>query len=406
MEIEFSKLINVSERGLNALREANNCAGTNDEVWRSLWNVRNAQNQLENIESVASSFTMCKQLLVLGIGGSALGLKALHQALLTQHQSPTLTVLDNIDPILVEEALNEIKSADPTNNDTVVIVISKSGSTAEVAALLMVTQEALPDAHYIAVTENASQLHSYAVKHNWPTLPIPIGVGGRFSVLSNAGLLPAFLCRFDCEALLRGAREMDQICMQEEDNPALTLAQYLVDAYESGRPIQVLMPYCNRLANLSDWYVQLWAESLGKLNNEGNRVGPTPVAAIGATDQHSTLQLWQDGPLDKVIGFVKLEKSDDIELGDNILNEQFDWLKGRSLRQLLDAQQQSTEAALREAGQETYTLTLPCLDAHSIGQFFALWQIAVAIAGRMLKINPYNQPGVELSKKLTRESFS
>ena len=199
---------------------------------------------------------------------------------------------------------------------------------------------------------------------------------------------------------------MDQICMQEEDNPALTLAQCLVDAYESGRPIHVLMPYCNRLSNLSDWYVQLWAESLGKLNDEGNRVGPTPVAAIGATDQHSTLQLWQDGPLDKVIGFVKLEKGDDIELGDNILNEQFDWLKGRSLRQLLDAQQQSTEAALREAGQETYTLTLPCLDAHSIGQFFALWQIAVAIAGRMLKINPYNQPGVELSKKLTRESFS
>jgi len=406
MEIEFSNTVNVTQRGLNALREANSCAGANDEVWRSLWNKETATAQLIDIKSVASSISSCKQLLVLGIGGSALGLKALHQALSSSNGSPELTVLDNVDPVLVQDALNKIESADPTNCNTVVIVISKSGSTAEIAALLMVTQKALPKAKYIAITEDASQLHSYAIEQQWTTLPVPVGVGGRFSVLSNVGLLPAFLCDIDCEELLRGAREMDQLCSQEANNPALSLTQCLVDAYESGRPIHVLMPYCNKLAFLSDWYVQLWAESLGKFDEEGNRVGPTPVAAIGATDQHSTLQLWQEGPLDKVIGFIRVQHCEDIELGENIMNEQFEWLKGKRLKQLLDAQQNATEASLREAGQITYTMTLPSLDAHAIGQFFALWQITVAIAGRMLQLNPYNQPGVELSKKLTKESFS
>ncbi len=405
IEIEFSNTVSVTERGLNSLHEANKSAGINDDAWRSLWEESNAATKLKGVKTVASSVPSCKQLLVLGIGGSALGLKALHQALSSNNQPPTLTVLDNIDPVLVEDALCKISSSDPTNSDTVVIVISKSGSTAEIAALLMVTQQVLPKANYIAITEDASQLYAYAVEQNWKTLPIPVGVGGRFSVLSYVGLLPAFLCNIDCSELLRGAREMDQQCLHEDNNPALSLAQYLVNAYESGRPIHVLMPYSNRLAKLSDWYVQLWAESLGKFDKDGIRVGPTPVAAIGATDQHSTLQLWQEGPLDKVIGFIKVLQSDDIELSDKIMNKHFDWLKDRSLKQLLDAQQASTDASLREAGQDTYTLTLPSLDAHSIGQFIALWQITVAIAGRMLQLNPYNQPGVELSKKLTKESF-
>ena len=406
MEIEFSKIVNVTDRGLHAIREANSCAGTNDEVWRSLWDVHNAASQLEHINSIASSIASCKQLLVIGIGGSALGLKAVHQALSSLDQSPTLSVLDNVDPVLVQETLSTIESADQTSNDTVVIVISKSGSTAEIAALLMVTQQVLPQAKYIAITEKSSQLHAYAISNGWETLPVPDGVGGRFSVLSNVGLFPAFLCHINCEELLRGAREMDQLCLKEDNNPALSLAQFLVDSYESGRSIHVLMPYCSRLANLSDWYVQLWAESLGKVDAHGNRVGPTPVAAIGATDQHSTLQLWQEGPLDKVIGFVNVTNVNDIGLGDHIMNEEFEWLKGKSLKQLIDAQQLSTDTSLQNAGQDTYTLTLPTLDAHAIGQFIALWQITVAIAGRMLQLNPYNQPGVELSKNLTRESLS
>ena len=405
MEIEFSNPESVTQRGLTALREANRCAGTHDEVWRTLWSEHNADSQLEDVKAVASAFSSCKQIVVLGIGGSALGLKALHQALSSNDQHPTLTVLDNVDPVFVMEALGTMSAIDPTNKDTVVIVISKSGSTTEIAALLMVTQQMLPHAHYLAITEDASQLHAYAVEQVWDTLPVPVGVGGRFSVLSNVGLLPAFLCNIDCSELLRGAREMDQRCLQEENNPALSLAQQLVHAYESGRTIHVLMPYCSRLANLAEWYVQLWAESLGKIDSQGNRIGPTPVAAIGATDQHSTLQLWQEGPLDKVIGFIRIQHSDDIALGDEVMNEQFEWLKGKSLKQLLDTQQKSTEASLRKGGQETYTMIMPSLDAHSIGQFVALWQITVAIAGRMLEINPYNQPGVELSKKLTKESL-
>ncbi len=406
MKIEFSREFVVSDRGLRALRAANESAGTNDEVWRHLWHEDVADAQLEEINAVVQSIGQCSQLLVIGIGGSALGFKALYQSLCTSNQSPSVSVLDNVDPSFVQQTLQHIREANPTGDETVVVVISKSGSTTEIAALQMVAQQALPQATYVAITEVYSELHAYAVKNSWATLPVPQGVGGRFSVLSSVGLLPALLCNIDCEALLCGAREMDALCRQEEDNPALNLAHFLVEAYESGRITHVLMPYSNALTCFSHWYVQLWAESLGKINQEGNRVGPTPVSALGATDQHSTLQLWQEGPLDKVIGFVMVSESVDIELGHNVMSEQFEWLKGKSLKQLIDAQQSSTDTSLREAGQETFTLTLPRLDAYSIGQFIALWQITVAIAGRMLQLNPYNQPGVELSKKLTKESLS
>ena len=359
---------------------------------------------LTEIEQVVLSLLPCKNLLILGIGGSALGTRAVHAALSTD-DSPPLFVLDNVDPDTFQKTMRQIKSNDSTLSQTVVIVISKSGETAEVAALYMAVENALPEATFIAITGAKGSLKEFAQRKGLVTLPIPDGVGGRFSVLSAVGLFPAAMCGIDIREILDGARDMDDRCLQLSDNPAAELASGLVAALQGGQHIHVMMPYCDRLTQCAHWFVQLWSESLGKIDTHGNRVGPTPVAAIGVTDQHSMLQLWREGPKDKVIGFLRVEETLDITLEENSIGANLSWLCGQSLFALMDAECSATEQAVSDAGQATWTLTLPELTPAYIGQFFALWQDTVAIAGRLMELNPYDQPGVELGKQLTRDAF-
>ena len=346
----------------------------------------------------------CVNFLVLGIGGSALGAKALHSAL--GNNTKNFFVLDNIDPYTVQRTIDAISASDPTFEQTVVAVISKSGETAEITALLMIIEQSMKNATFIAITGANGTLRDYATTKGWPTLPVPEGVGGRFSVLSPVGLFPAAMCDINLVALLDGAKDMDEQCKQEKNNPAGRLAAGLVGAMQEGKPLHVMMPYCDRMVQFAHWYVQLWAESLGKMNKEGIRIGPTPIAAIGATDQHSMLQLWREGPDDKVIGFVTVKETQQIRLGNDVVSTSQEWLCGQTLDALLTAQQRATENAVQDAQQATWTMTLDRIDAYAIGQFIALWQAAVAIAGRLLDVNPYDQPGVELGKKLTRNSFN
>jgi glucose-6-phosphate isomerase len=270
----------------------------------------------------------------------------------------------------------------------------------------MIIEQSMKNATFIAITGANGTLRDYATTKGWPTLPVPEGVGGRFSVLSPVGLFPAAMCDINLVALLDGAKDMDEQCKQEKNNPAGRLAAGLVGAMQEGKPLHVMMPYCDRMVQFAHWYVQLWAESLGKMNKEGIRIGPTPIAAIGATDQHSMLQLWREGPDDKVIGFVTVKETQQIRLGNDVVSTSQEWLCGQTLDALLTAQQRATENAVQDAQQATWTMTLDRIDAYAIGQFIALWQAAVAIAGRLLDVNPYDQPGVELGKKLTRNSFN
>ncbi len=386
----------------SAIEEANQSIGIGDERWRILWHDPMRKGHLQSVQTLTDKLKQnCVNFLLLGIGGSALGAKALHSALGTDETN--FFVLDNIDPHTVQQTIEAIQATDPTFEQTVVAVISKSGETAEITSLLMVIEPVMSNATFVAVTGASGTLHEYATKKHWLTLPVPDGVGGRFSVLSPVGLFPAAMCGIDITALLDGAKEMDEHCQQEKNNPAGSFASKLIGAMQEGKPIHVMMPYCDRLVQFAHWYVQLWSESLGKINSEGQRVGPTPMAAIGATDQHSMLQLWREGPLDKVIGFVTVQETDQVELGTHTISESQDWLCGQTLGSLLHAQQLATEQALLEANQATWTMSLNKIDAHSIGQFIALWQATVAIAGRLLSVDPYNQPGVELGKQLTRE---
>jgi glucose-6-phosphate isomerase len=360
---------------------------------------------------------------VLGIGGSALGTIALQQALLRPHWNeldgegrdyyPRLYVLDNVDPTTISPLLERL---DPRR--TLFNVVSKSGSTAETMAQFMIVRERLRSAidddgyraHLLFTTDpSRGVLRRIADAEGIATLPVPPSVGGRFSVLSAVGLLPAALVGIDIEALLAGAAAMDERCRTAtfSDNPAALFAalQYLADT-EKRAPIHVMMAYTDRLYGMADWFRQMWAESLGKkLDLSGSEVvrGPTPVKALGATDQHSQVQLYMEGPFDKTVTFLTArERGVDMQIpavyGDV---DELGYLGGRTLGELLDAEQHATAAALTAAGRMNMSIELPRVDEHSLGQLFMLLQVATVYAGAFYDVDPLDQPGVELGKQLT-----
>jgi len=236
-------------------------------------------------------------------------------------------------------------------------------------------------------------------------------VGGRFSVLSAVGLFPAALVGISIRELLDGAREMVERCATDDlrANPAALFAalQYLADT-EKDAPIHVMMPYSDRLRDVADWFRQLWAESLGKAKSRDGRdvyAGPTPVKSLGATDQHSQVQLYIEGPFDKTITFLsEREAGEDIQIPAIPQYAQvgeLGYLGGHTLGELLRTEMLATEAALAQRGRMNMMLELPRVDARSLGATLMLLQIATAYAGGFYGIDPLDQPGVELGKQLT-----
>jgi glucose-6-phosphate isomerase len=357
---------------------------------------------------------------VLGIGGSALGPIALRTALLEPQWNaltkdergawPRLQVLDNVDPRTIVALLDRLDLS-----RSLFIVISKSGGTAETMAQYLVIRARLQSAvggdvqrHLVFVTDpDKGALRTIARAEKIPALDIPPNVGGRYSVLTPVGILPAALTGMDTGALLAGAGEIAQRCESDSlaKNPAGTFAmlQFLADT-KLGRHIQVLMPYSDPLRDIADWFVQLWAESLGKHRTAGDPgVGPTPLAALGATDQHSKVQLFMEGPPDKTVSFIAVDDepvrleipklhSDVKELG---------YLGGHRLGELLDIERRATAGALARRGRPNLTIHVDTVDARHLGQLFMFLEIATIYAGELYGINPLDQPGVELGKQFT-----
>jgi glucose-6-phosphate isomerase len=379
---------------------------------------------VDEIEGFANGVGQAfENVVVLGIGGSALGTIALKTALLNPYWNelneegrdffPRLYVLDNPDPETFSAFLDHIDI-----RRTLFNVISKSGGTAETMSQLLIVRERLEAelglegyrGHLVFTTDpEKGVLRKLAGEEQIATLPVPQNVGGRFSVLSAVGLFPAAMVGIEIRELLAGAQEMAERCStpELERNPAALFAalQYLA-ATEAGAPIQVMMPYSDRLRDVADWWRQLWAESLGKERTRGGEVvnvGPTPVKSLGATDQHSQVQLYMEGPYDKTITFVtELGRKEDVEIP-NLYPDvgELGYLGGHTLGELLRVEKDATEAALTQRGRMNMTIALPEVTARSLGELFMLLQIATVYAGGLYGIDPMDQPGVELGKQFT-----
>ncbi len=360
--------------------------------------------------------------ILVGIGGSSLGAIATIQALAHPFRNaqpngvrigPRLFVLDNPDPEKVQATLDTVDLP-----NTLISVVSKSGQTAETMANFLVARQALVDAvgeeqavkQIVATTDNRSGLlRVLADSAGYRTFPVPDGVDGRQTVLSAVGLLPAALAGIDIRQLLAGAAAM-RAATQGDDirtNPAYLLAalSWLADT-EHGKSILVTMPYADALYGLADWFRQLWAESLGKrLSTDGREVfaGQTPIKSLGAIDQHSQIQLYTEGPNDKLISLIAVGA---YRATVNIPTPpaetpELAYLANGELGQLLDRELLATSWALREAKRPNLTITTPTIDAFAMGEFFYLLQLQTVMAGALYGINPFGQPGVEAGKNAT-----
>lgn len=361
-----------------------------------------------------------KNVVVLGIGGSALGTKAVMEALrpswhnmVAQEQRdglPRLFVLDNVDPDYFAEHLELL---DP--EQTCFLVISKSGSTVETASQFLAARAWLAAdsdrdyrEHFVLITDpEQGSLRELADREEIVSCPIPAGVGGRFTVFTPVSLLPLACAGVDIVGLVRGAAAMaPHVCHEDLlTNPAYLNAvlQYL--AYQKGATISVMMPYSNRLFGISDWFRQLWAESLGKkyaLDGSVCHVGPTPINALGTTDQHSQVQLYMEGPFDKLVTFIAVRRFErDFTMQSYPDMPALQYLEGHTMAELIGAEQQATAVALARNGRPNATITLPEVSAASVGALLYLLQVQTLFAGDLFNVDPLDQPGVEEGKLFT-----
>lgn len=353
---------------------------------------------------------------ILGIGGSALGPIALRTALRpsgwnlldekTRGGYPRLHVLDNVDPVTIDALLAHLRL-----DRTLFIVTSKSGGTAETMAQFLIVQDRLARAslevtkQMVFITDpKQGALRPLAERLSVPALDIPANIGGRFSVLTPVGTLPAALIGIDVKSLLAGAGAMSKRCENAElaKNPAgiYAMLQWLADTSLAKKTV-VFMPYSDPLRDFAAWFVQLWAESLGKLRPDGSSVGSTPLAALGATDQHAQVQLFMEGPADKTITFVAVDnRSTDVTIPNAFADvKELGYLGGHTLAELIDIEQRATAGALAKRGRPNMTIHLERVDAGQVGELMMLLEIATAYAGQLYGIDAFNQPGVELGKQ-------
>ena len=362
-----------------------------------------------------------ENVLVLGIGGSALGGVALTEALLKPYWNllseeqreglPRIFFLDNIDPDSITALLDILDLS-----KTLVNVITKSGDTAETMSQFMIVKDRLEKElgdnyryNIVATTDKKTgSLRQISEQEGYKTFVIPDDVGGRFSVFSAVGFLPLALVGIDIDSIVNGIKDMDLALKNTDirENIAAqnALIHYLLDM-KKGKNISVMMPYSSRLRYVADWYAQLWAESLGKnKDKDGNdvHVGPTPVKALGATDQHSQIQLYNEGPNNKIINFIRVEEFDNtLEIPNIFEYTGIGYLGGKTINQLINAEADSTRVALSDYGRPTVTITLDKVDGYNLGQLLYMFEVQTAIAGELYNINTFNQPGVEQAKNYT-----
>lgn len=354
---------------------------------------------------------LIKDIVVIGIGGSSLGVKALDSFLSVQNEVERLLwFVENSDPTDIARTFDMLE-----RDSSLFIVISKSGSTIETTSAFKAAI-----AHFgldlggadrervICITDEGSSLGAFANFHGIKQFNIPANVGGRFSVLSAVGVVPLTLAGYDVKSVLAGADAL-QTSFFKGDEEHLMLKAAFVAQQTPERSMNVLFSYANALDDFTKWYVQLWGESLGKFDRSGKRTGLTPIGQIGAVDQHSFLQLIIEGPHNKTVTFVNMESfGETLEIPDITLEhiEKTNFVNGHSFTELINAQCDATMQSVRQSGTPVDKITFSGFVGEDAGAFIMYYELLTSVVGVMLDVNTYDQPGVELGKKILQEKFN
>lgn len=417
--ITDKKIADDKAKMLNALDKVISNRGKGWQEWTELpyadsKEIKSLVSFCDDIRKKAESFV------VLGIGGSALGPLSVMCSLLHLHHNelprekrnaPKYYVEDNVDPERMTALLDTIDLDTAYFN-----VITKSGETSETLAQFMVLYTALKsklgekvakERIIVTTTIGKGTLYEIASKEGFKIFGVGQGVGGRFSVLCPVGLVPFAVCGIDVVKLLNGAKAMAEVSQNKDitKNPALLTAYFQVASIEQGKNISVMMPYADSLRYMADFYCQIWGESLGKaVDNDGKQVfaGQTPAKALGVTDQHSQIQLYTEGPFDKVVTFIGVDKYRTTEtIPADMKIDSVDFLAGQTMNDLIKFERRATRYALTKAKRSNFTITLPEVTEETVGELLMYYMYQTAFAGALLNIDTYNQPGVEEGKKAT-----
>jgi len=348
------------------------------------------------------------QLVVVGIGGSSLGPRSIHEIFYESSQTHQVYFCDNTDAIAFERLLQSI----PDLKKTAWVFISKSGSTLETLAAYDFTSQfynkkgiSFIDQTYFVTEKKSNPLFNLASEHKRPILEIPLQVGGRYSVLTPVGMLPAAFMGLDIEAFRKGA--LSAISMKER---IVSVSAYSLESFDRQEWITLFWHYSSLMKNFGGWIQQLWAESLAKARDRHNQTAKrasTPISAIGACDQHSILQQVVEGSKDKLVIFIRIGSAESsVELLKQTAFPENKYLINKGFGQILAAEAEATSIALTQSGVSNLVLYVPDLSENTVGFLFMFWQMVVGTVGEAMNINAFDQPGVELGKRLAKQLLS
>ncbi len=356
--------------------------------------LEDSYKNLEDAKKILSNFKKKEFFIHIGIGGSCLGPKMLIEALAKDNKN-NFKFIDNIDPDIINFQLKDIDI-----NKTLFYIVSKSGDTLETLAILSIIVNKLKEQkiyeskwknHLVFATNpNEGSLKDFSIKYNINCLDVSDNIGGRYSVLTSVGIFTALFAKLKVEDLLEGAKNFTNE-LSNKEHTLFKLASIIENLSKKGINQTVFMPYTSKLLSLSNWMVQLWAESLGK-----NNKSPTPIPAIGTTDQHSQLQLFLDGPKNKHIIFFSLEDFEN-DFDVEICNEKYP--KHCSIKYLINTNLKVTHESLIKKSVPCCQININKLNEYSLGELIMLGQCLTVIVGLYLNTDPFGQPGVEMQKQ-------
>ena len=349
-----------------------------------------------------------KHIAVIGIGGSTLGTIAIYNFLKKSNSyNKFLHFFESTDPMDIKARLSKIDL-----EDTFFIVISKSGTTIETISIFKYLKSlvTIDKVNCSIVSEKKSKLTKYALENSIKTFEIAQNVGGRFSVFSAVGLLPLSIIGVDIDRLLLGAREVRDSFFNKGEfyEPVIQKARFMVENKHRFN-INVVFSYSTALEGFNKWYIQLWGESLGKININNTKQSHTPIGLIGPVDQHSFLQLIAQGKRDKTVTFIKINDfEDEVMIPSNNLEgfDDLDYIDGLKFSELIEHQANATIQAIEELKDiPCDVITIDKVDEYNIAQLMFSFQLLTSCIGKFVQINTYDQPGVEAGKIILKNKL-